>query len=463
MTPDAVSAVYAQNLVSSFDLHKPEYLAELFSRYGTQGGEFFLMMKSLGWEEETSLYTYGHFEENRIHEVFHSRNIVADPGAGNDLVITLATQDLDASNRFYPRLYDTVMLANEVVGYIAVIDTTTPSAPVLTLRVNEQTDNFDAVAADEEISIISSQFSEGSGQPVGAFRGVTKYENDTQIMKETVTFTGSEMTNQSWTEVTSFGDNIPAYYMLGQKDIDFRMALKAEGALMFNKRTTNPNAIDPGNGRPINSTEGLIPFTRRTGNVYPSAAGSWTTADFNQTDRILDKEHTGKYIGTFLGIDKYQEVEDSMFEYFKDTNIDYTRKTMNEVLFNSSESLSASVNFKLFTKSERTYCFKRMGAFSNPKLFGASGFKAPQLALFIPLGKVKNPKPAEGEKSHIESIGCRYKGLGKYKRKMEFWEVGGAGSERKVTDIDESNTYQRAEIGAHYAGGNRNILVSPTL
>jgi hypothetical protein len=92
--------------------------------------------------------------------------------------------------------------------------------------------------------IISNAFSEGSGQPDTAIRGTWEYENDAQIIKETIGVTGSEMVNQTWFQVNTMGAKTNAYYHLGQVDIDYRTALRIDGALLFGKRTTNTTGAD---------------------------------------------------------------------------------------------------------------------------------------------------------------------------------------------------------------------------
>ena len=98
---------------------------------------------------------------------------------------------------------------------------------------------------------------------------------------------------------------------------------------------------------------------------------------------------------------------------------------------------------------------KRMGVLSNPTLYGAVGYEGPKLGVFMPINKKKDPVSG----NMVESIGVRYKGLGKYNRRMEVWQVGGAGEGLKVTDIDSRNTYQRCHIGAHFRGGNQFVLM----
>ena len=112
MGPDAIAQIYASDIVSGFDIHKPEFLNSLFSRYGDQGASFFQLIRSMGFETPVALDTYGHFEENHIHEIVHSREIVAQPAQGDPITFTLDTTDLDANNNYYIRKFDQMLFPN---------------------------------------------------------------------------------------------------------------------------------------------------------------------------------------------------------------------------------------------------------------------------------------------------------------------------------------------------------------
>jgi len=454
MGPDAIAQIYASDIVSGFDIHKPEKLNVLFSRYGDQGASFFQLLRSMGFEKPVANDYYGHYEENHIHEVLHVLDIVAQPAVGADIAFTLDPVDLDANNNFYVRLWDILMFPNEVTGSVTDIDVTVPAAPVVTVSPHEITDQFPALTAGEELIIISSAFSEGSGQPTGAVSGTWEYSNKAQIIKETIGYTGTEMVNQTWFDVTSKGQSIPAYYFKGQIDIDYRMALKIDGALLWGKESTN-TITDPVTGRPIKTTEGGIPYVRRVGNEQNYVSGAFDVDEFDELDNTLDRNFAGNYILGLLGITLHQDIENSLVQYFQNTNIQFTKQATNDVLFYGNESLSASVNFKYLTKSERTFLFKRMGVFNNPKLYGADGYNAPTMGLFMPINKKKDPVSG----NMVDSIGTRYRALGKYSRRMEVWQVGGAGEGLKVTEFDSRNTYQRCHVGAHFRGGNQFVLM----
>ena len=455
MTPDAVAQIYASEIVSGFDLHKPEKMNTLFSRYGDQGASYFQLLRSMGFESEVSLDTYGHFEENRIHEIMHVDANVSQPAVGATITFVLDSVDLDTNNNFYVRMWDVVLFHNEVTGSVTDIDVTSPAAPAITCTLNDNTEQFPALTAADELVIFTNAFSEGSGQPDSAIRGTWEYENDAQIIKETIGYTGSEMVNQMWVDVTSNGTKIPAYYFLGQVDIDYRMALRIDGALLWGKRTVNTGLVDSDTGRVIKTTEGMIPYIRRVGHEQTYTAGSFDVAEFDEMDRTLDRENAGNYILGILGIELHQDIENSLKTYFANTNTVFAKQAVNDQLFNMNDSLKASVNFQYLTKSERTFLFKRMGVFNNPKLYGATGYEAPKMGIFMPINKSKDPVSG----NMVESIGTRYRGLGRYKRRMEVWQVGGAGEGLKVTEFDKRETFQRTHIGAHFRGGNQFVLM----
>jgi hypothetical protein len=451
-TVQAVTPIYASEIISGFDVWKPEILQDLFKRYGDQGMSYFMMLKSMGFEKPVAQDTFSHFEDNLKNPTFKVRSNVAAPGAGNPALITLAAADLDADNRFYPRLWDVVFFKNEVTGVIVDIDVTTPSAPVLTVEPNQSTDNIGALTAGDEVSIISSMFSEGSGQPRGAVTGVEKFTGTMQIIKESIEATGTELTNQTWLRLNGI-DGAPLYTE-ATADMEYRYALKCEGALLFQKATTN-SIIDPATGRPVKSTEGLVPYIRRVGNPTPYTAGTLTVADFDAIERTMDREFAGNYIMSLNGIDLSQEIENLLKAYFNNTNIIFAQQNVASALFNKDEGLAASVAFSYLRKGERTYMFKRMGSFSNRNTYGILNSKIPEMGMFLPINKKKDPVNSE----MVPSIGMRYKAFGPYSRKTEIWDVSGAGPNLKVTDLDKNSSYIRGNIGAQHRGGNQMVLL----
>jgi hypothetical protein len=458
MGPDAIAQIYASDIISGFDLHKPEKMNVLFNKRGDQGASYFQLIRSMGFELPVANDVYGHFEDLDIHEVIHVRDNVGQPVAGEPVTFVLGTEDLDANDNFYVRLWDNILFPNEVTGTVVLIDVSDPTAPAITVEPHDALDQIPALTDGDELVIHSASWAEGSGQPTGAVSGTWEYSNTAQIIKETIGFTGTEMVNKSWVTVTSMGQQLLGYYMKGQIDIDYRMALKIDGALMWNKQTTNTGIVDSsaeGGGRLAKTTEGLIPYIRRVGNEQACTAGAFDIDEFDEMDRTLTREFAGSYILGLLGINLHQDIENKLVDYLANTNIMFAKQATNEVLFKNNEALSVSVNFTYLTKSERTFLFKRMGVFNNRKLAGAEGYNAPNLGVFMPINAKKDPKSG----NMVDSIGTRYRALGKYSRRMEVWQDGAAGEGLKIGQVDKKFTYQRCHVGAHFRGGNQFVLL----
>ncbi|MHA1169433.1 MAG: SU10 major capsid protein [Candidatus Hodarchaeales archaeon] len=455
---DAVQAIYNNNIVSGFDVHKPENHNKLFERYGGQGMSFFMLLKSLGMMRSVAQEDYTKFIKGWIHESFKVNADLPSPGAGASGIYDLHPDSVDAANRIYERLYDTVYFQDGTTATITAVIGLGTATPQIELTPNEVTQALPDVFANDEFGIVTNGHSEGSGQPRGRLTKIDTYTNNLQIIKESIEVTGSEMTNMSWLK---FGntDNAPLYTD-ALTDLEYRMALHMSGALLYQQKTTNV-INDPTTGNPIRTTEGLLPFMRRESPSLSVAPGTFTVNDFDTIDRFMDRAFSGNNVLALIGIERHQEIENVLKDYFQDTNINYTNKVINDVLFKGDESLAAYVNFKTFTKSERHYLLKRFNQLSHPKQGGVDG-GAPvnttvNLGFFIPMNKQRDAKTGE----IMDNIGCTYKAFGGYNRKSKMWSTGAAGPDNmiKTSDEDVRRFHLLSHIGGDWATGAQMVLL----
>ncbi len=443
-TPSAVNAIYSDAYISTFDIHKPEKRNVLFRKYGDQGLGFFNVIDTLAYHEPVKQTEYSHFEEDWIHQTVHVRNNVGAPGAGVEILFTLAAADLDSGNRFYIALGDDVIFANEVTGTVTVVDVSTPSAPVITVEPHDSTADIGALTAGDSVVIYSNNYAEGTDQPGGKVARVLEYTFSTKIVKETNTATGSEMTNGTWFDVMSDGQSIPSFYMKGQIDTDYRMMLRMDGALLFDNETTNTTLTAAGN----RTTTGLVPWVRSGGNVDEYTAGSYALVDFDAMNNTLDQNFAPAEELAMLGIQLQQEWENLFQNSFAEGAIVYAN-----FADGGKKAVDLNIGFKSFTKTERTWNLKRMGVFNNIQLYGAPGYKLPGTGIVCPMDSRKDAKTG----NMIPSFGMRYKALGAYNRKMKVWKVGGAIESQN--GIDKDYLYMRSEFGSEYIASNRFFLV----
>lgn len=455
---DAVDAIYANNIVSGFDVHKPENHNKLFEKYGGQGMSFFMLLKSLGKMRQVSQEDFTKYLKGWIHESWKANAAVPSPGVGLAGVYPLHPDSVDANNRIYERLYDTVYFQDGTTGTITAVTGLGTPTPSIEITPDDANKALPAVAAGDEFGIVTNGHSEGSGQPRGRLTKIDSYTNCLQIIKESIEVTGTEMTNMTWLRLGNT-ENAPLYTD-AMTDLEYRMALHMSGALLYQEKVTN-TIIDPATGNPIRKTEGLLPFMRRESPSLSVAPGTFTVNDFDTIDRFLDRSFAGNNVLSLIGIERHQEIENVLVQYFADTNIDYTRKVVNDALFDGNDSLAATVNFKIFTKSERRFLLKRFNQLSHPKQGGVDGGspvnQTVNLGFFIPMNKQKDAKTGE----LTDNIGCTYKGFGGYNRLSKMWSTGAAGPDNmpKTSDEDVRRFHLLSHIGGDWAVGTQMVLL----
>jgi hypothetical protein len=451
--PQAVRADYFENIVTSFDLNITKWLPKLYRRYGNQGSDVIDLLMSLGFERTDSVTTIRHFEENWIHQAFKV-NAQTAGAAGAARNITLHPDSLDAQNRFYPRVNDVVTFKNETTALIKTIDTSVPTAPVLSVVPFDVTKPIPAVALGEVVTITSNAFSEGSTQPTGRFSGVWAYVNYNQIIKESLGASGTQMTNETWVK-TMDGKNIEGWFNKGLLDIDHRQKINMQGVFMTQELTTNPLITDTlNNNEPTKTTEGLFPYLKRVAIPYPYTPGTLAVQDFNAIERLMSRQFSSRTVAALTGQDVDIELEDVLQESFKFTQIQNTTETTNDKLFGDTpdgKAMAATIAFQYFTKAQRVYCMKRLQALNDPQTYGADGYNYPGRAILVPLEKRIDPK----SKNSIPSIGVVFKAMGANSRKAEVWDYGAAGGGPKLGAQDRRDWYMRSEMATEFFGGNQ--------
>ena len=452
---------YTNALVSGYDAFKPDILDELFRRYGKQGVETMMLIKTLGWEVPVAANSYSQFEEDYIHENFVVSGSDGAPGAGASQTITIATTSLTSAGlgyKHYPRVGDNVLYPNFAVGVITAIADSGTSSPDLTIYPSGATDALPAVTDGDTLVIFSNTFPYGSGQPQGRFAGMLKYTGYLKEIKESVEADGDMLADRTWFNLMPVTNEVSGetwgYYKKALVDLDYRMMLFMGGAITFDRLVTNTNVTATGLG-----TEGLYHVSNRLGNPYPFTPGTLTMPDFDAWELLLAANFVeASEIAMFEGLKFYQELQNLLVSYNYDTGIDNSIDAVANNLFGGDKGKAMLINWAYLFKSGRRYMFKMMKDWSNPKTYGTTGYKTQDLCLMIPADKKADVKT----KAMLPSFGIRYKALGDYSRKLEVWDIAGAGGQSKyVTDVDQIKHHARAHIGAQHIAANRFIVVNP--
>jgi len=466
--PSAIAKMTDLDLVSTLDLDIPQFMMnEIFRKFGTQGIAY-LMVRSLGFERPVAADEYGHFEKEPSYENIKVAADVAASAANAVQSIVLHADSLsDASPyNFFPRVRDLVMYPDETAGIITAISGAGTTTVTLSIYPIELGANLPAVSASDELVIYSSVASEGSGFPDPVSTITSKYTNYAQIIKDKVAATGTALTTASYIEAYNKAGQFQGYYSEAIKDLDYRMLTKIDGMFWWGKLFTNTTGsinIDSGTSRAYKTSKGLIPSVRDEGQVDAYTPGQFDVEKFDTYDRLLVKQFVDSSVPMWnvCGLELYQEIENTLKEYFADTNISFVRQVVNSALFKGDESLGASINFKYLQKSGRVHMFYKNDGWSNPRTYGSLNFETPKMALMIPLDKQKDPVTKED----IPSIGTRYRQMGAYNRRMIVSTLAGIGASydgKPIDEIDSQRHYQFAHMGNEFFGLNRFILIDPS-
>lgn len=450
-TPSTVTAVQTDALISTFDINKPEKRNILFRKHGKQGLGFFNVLDTFGYKTPVAQTLYQHFEEDWIHQAVHVDANVASPGAGLPISFVLnAALDLDSANRYFIQVNDNVMFANQVTGTVTAI-VAVGAVVTVTVRPTQAVDNIGALTAGDTVIIYSDSWAEGTAQPPGHISKPIEYEFSTKIIKVTNEVTGSAQTDRAWVDITSDGQSLAGGWWLKgwQIDTDYEMTARMDGALLFDRPTTDPTLVAAGN----RTTTGLVPWVRSGGNVDTYNAGFYSIADFDSQNEILDQNFAPSEMLSLLGIQLHLEWGNLFQNAFTAGAIVYAN------FADGKKAADLNMDFNSFSKGERVWHLKRMGIFNHPQFYGAPGYKMPGMGILTPMDSVKNADP-KNDSNNIPSIGMRYKAIDGYSRQMEVWTTGGGGKiPVKTSQVDISQLNMRTEMGSEYIASNRFFLI----
>ena len=456
----APNTVMLQSILSNFDAIKPEVYNQLIRKYGDQGLNIYQWLWSRGLEFPTANDAFIHYEDDWKTDVVTIR---ANSVAGSTGALTVVPI-VDVSGKVYVRVGDNVLFKGTtgihgVRARVYALDQTAGAA-TMTVAPYDSTLAIPAVTLGEQVMIYTNSFAEATGQPIGRYSGFSKVTNYVQIIKESFGISGSALTDQLWFEVpNASGTGVMGYAAKGQLDMDFRYAKQVDGAFLVGTKNTNTTVnVDAVTGGEITSTEGLFTGLKTSGKTLGYTT-TFELADFNTIDKYQTTQYVGGNSLFGMGIDLDQSVEDKLFSTLKQTGFDPTEITQGIVndLFGGSRNTAMSLGFNSFRKSDRTYIFKRLSGLSDLKSFGATGYNWSKVGFLLPNDKQTDPK----SKEKLDSMRTRYKALGSYNRKLEAWNLGGAGGGTYVSDVDANNLYMRGHVGLELFGLNRFVIVEP--
>lgn len=455
--PAAVSGTYTQPYVSQFDIHRQAFWPALYQKYGDQGAEFIGMCEAMGWTSTMSVELIQHFEDDWIWDNF---SVESQAGGARTATLTLSATSIDANGNFYPGVKDIIEFpvkdsrGNYIQAYVTAI-----GAGTITVKTVMDDLVVPATTGGEVLFVVTNANGEGTGQPTSKVSTWNHYTNTYATYKQTVGWSGLEATNDYWFDEYG-GKKINGAVGLASMQLDFRMAKAGQGmALSGQKYQTLTDG-----GKPVTGTEGLFPAMNRA--AIPFGYSSWGLLSYDVIEKGLSKVYAGIYTGMLFGRDIDITNENALEDYLKHTNVDYTRKVGNTMLFGEDDAgnenaLSVAIGFDYLKKAKRNYAFKRFTAMNDPKTYGSDGFDYPRQAFGFPL---KSDNMDSKTKAKIPAMRTIYKKKDGYDRTHEMFWTGSADSPKygNTNDIDTRELNCRTTMGFEVFGVNQFIHMFPS-
>ena len=448
-------------------MNQPEVAAQIIKQWGSQykdtvGMDFAL----IAGETAIASETHSVFLEGKYWETMEVAANSAQTGAGNtqDIIIIV-----DASNRFFPKVGNTVVYqgSNNITGLITEIDVSTPAAPVVTIMPSASV-NLPAVVDGDLMVIGSSAWGEGTAQPVASTKTYDRLDFYLQIIKDKSGITGSQLTNQSWVDISEYNDNFN-YWNVAMADLDARQYSLEEMALLLGDGESVTVAASTGltdgeGDNFVQQTKGFIPHITTSGGVDATlTAAAWDITDLDDVDDYFKSVGDASpnilgYIGGVTARAINNELAD-LRTYSQDPT-DSLSQYMGGYGYDEATVGAKAIHLRFmeYATINRIYSFREVWSFSDPNRLGAEGYNYNQYTMWLPLCNVKDGKSS----AIIPNVSVMYKELGGYSRRRELIPMQGAGGGVYNMETDKKTMGLRSHIGLAFNNPKYGYLTKPS-
>lgn len=437
------------------DRYMPQVASVLYQKTGNSFIDAFTVISTIGPRKAVYGPIFKHQERGFFNAPITVRNSTSAGSAGASVDVTLAVADVNTTlnNIFFPQVYDTGFLKNGSTYIITAINTTTPTAPVVTLKPVLSTGVIPAFAANEKIAVTGTAWYEGSGQPPSREQLDYEYQYAMQFFKHSEKITGTAEKAQKWATKDSNG--------VSQEGYEY---LKIRGEQQMIKMISNAMVFNEGSdvsvtGNPLQYTmQGWKPWIiANGGSVNPTAPGAFTLSQFQGINDDLDATNAGGKYVMLSGNSRQREVVAAASSQFSSNAMVYV-KPDEAGSFQSkfaaqieeedikAASLGVNTNVRTYTDGTRTYDFCNISAFSDPSTNNPTGYNSNYLSFLIPMNAVARTT-SEAAAPLIE---ITYMPQVKQNGFMDVWQ-GGANSEFATNDVDARYIYYKAHVGQRLA------------
>ena len=377
------------------DIVAPNVDESLTRRYGSELLTGFLEMA--GATKVTTNRVFDHFEKDRLMPKLKATSTAAS-GAGAAATFTLdsaATYEVPQNNEPFPptssevidaipvRVNDTVLIppasgtsawASLDHGIVVSVD---KSQGTFEVRPLDGTVTLAARSSAVEVVITGNAFGESSGMNDSLDGTVTKYSNNTQIIKNTYDVSASAKSTKIF-----FTVNGKKYWSLeGERDAYYRFRNYKELTLLTSKKATNVSWYDTTaqQGEPNATTSGAIDQVYTNGNVETYVDGTgFQLSNLENIARNLDKNKGSKNNMFMYGFNLGLQIDELIRTDFNNGSLVFGS-------YKFSEAQKLNLRMSAIQVGGYTFNFKNFDSFNDAQTLGATGLNFSKEGIVMPM------------------------------------------------------------------------------
>ena len=414
------SSVYAPSenyvLIGGYDIYDREYHQKLLKRVPKHGALTWMRaVKGYMTKRKTRRNTYYFYEEGQWMSAAATIASVTDQTTYVDIVLSSADHE-DSGARSFPVVGQTVVFEDESVGYVTVVNRTTPSAHFVSVKpANSSTSILNAAVVGTTMVFYSNAQKEKSTETEGRIPKVSKVTNYVQTFREKYEVT--DYAEQNEVEFTYKGQKF--LYVKGIDDTMDRFMMQEDLGLLITP--ASENLTDAG-GNTIQFAKGLIPQITDNG-LTMEYFGDPSKSTFDDARLILNKNFGDHEYVVGMSLNVMTGLENWLIDFAGggDNNISFNA-------FDGGKKQAISLDFQSIYLAPYSFHFQVWDLFTHADTLGAGNMPYKDMMVFIPTGYAKNPEPEEGfgdTEPYLQVVysripGAPHENKGDYK----MWETG---------------------------------------